>query len=170
MDDHKPAPEAMSGKTGVPVAIANPDPAKTYNLPVDSEHKAVKIKLYSFAKPHMRAFHLRCASLHSASKARLPRAHSHGIAVRTSLSQNAGSSDVAECILMRSRALLPLRPGLQECESVVHPAVPAGALAASQPALDTEYRCTCHVLTVPSLDHVRINFAPDSRMSAGRPV
>ena len=39
-----------------PCTMATPE--KQFALPVDSEHKALKINLLSFALPHMRAFHL----------------------------------------------------------------------------------------------------------------
>lgn len=51
----------MGGQTverGSPHQLPTGAPSQTYSLPVDTENKACRLQLWSFARPHMRAFHI----------------------------------------------------------------------------------------------------------------
>ncbi|KAI5084633.1 hypothetical protein GOP47_0000802 [Adiantum capillus-veneris] len=52
------AGQKPSASIEVPDAIISPDPPIKFPLPVDSEFKAKRIALFSFAQPHMRSFHI----------------------------------------------------------------------------------------------------------------
>eukprot|EP00253_Pinus_taeda_P036009 PITA_36009 len=55
---------SLHGVTGreatysLPISNGHTVPDTPFDLPVDSEHMATKFKLFSFAQPHMRSFHL----------------------------------------------------------------------------------------------------------------
>ncbi|XP_073023932.1 high affinity nitrate transporter 2.6-like [Primulina eburnea] len=49
-----PLHEATDEKLSAFTSVSTPK----FSLPVDSEHKAITLKIYSFAQPHMRSFHL----------------------------------------------------------------------------------------------------------------
>jgi len=67
---HGPPGKSMAGVTGREPAFlksaseTTADPS--FDLPVDSEHKAKKIKILSIAQPHMRSFHLSWMSFFTA--------------------------------------------------------------------------------------------------------
>ena len=52
-----PANGAANGEK-VPAAPMHDEVVPKFALPVDSEHKAKAINLFSFAHPHMRSFHI----------------------------------------------------------------------------------------------------------------